>query len=235
MRANIKKQMRWFLLKLIDIRDDLNRTPDHVADIEFKYEDITRQQELIFGAMERPAFQKKVKEMLKRIKDDNEFLDSFNKFNKKLLLWKIQRNGNVKIKGFQRGLLTAYLKDKIIKDEKVFGLTTNPQHQNVLTVYGENTGKKIESQEQSRAFCYFLNNPNRTIHYLEIFQEFTRGTLHDGNYWHNKCPTDDNKIDFVQTTVYNLKRKLIEIGKKYDIDIDKHLETISKKGYRYNL
>jgi hypothetical protein len=235
MNVSIKKQMRWFVLKLIDIRDDLNRTPDHVADIEFRYEDITTRQESIFGIMGRPAFQRKVKEMLVRIKKDGEFLSSFNNFNAKLLNLKVLANGNIKIIGYQKELLTTYFKKRILKGEKTFGLATNPDGQSVLTIYGENTGKRIESQEQYRAFCYFLNNPNRIIPYLEIFEEFKRGALHDGDYWHNKCPTDGKKEEFVQTTVYNLKRKLIEIGKKYDVDIDKHLETISKKGYKYNI
>src|ERR1035437_4042533 len=154
MRKDIKKEMRWFVLKLIDIRDDLNRTPDHIADIEFKYEDILGQ-ESIFGITRRPEAQRKVKEMLKRIKDDNEFLDSFHNFDARHLRWEFLRNGNIKIKGFQKGLLTAYLKEKIIKGEEVLGLTTNAQHQNVLTVYGENTGQRIVSGEQFLAFCYF--------------------------------------------------------------------------------
>lgn len=226
--------MRWFVLKLIDIRNDLNRTPDHIADIEFDWRDIIRQR-AIFEIRERVPAQNKIKEMLYRIKNDGEFLDRFNHFDENRLSCNILPNGNVNIKGYQTGLLTAYLKENILKGEKVFGLTVNIKRQSVLTVYGENTGKRVESQEQFRSFCYFLNNPNRIIPYLEIFEEFKRGTLHDGQYYTTKCPTDEKKVEFVQTTVHNFKRKLIDIGKKYDIDIDRHLETISKKGYKYNI
>lgn len=237
MNISIKKQMRWFVLKLIDIRNDLNRTPDHVVDIEFKHGDIITAEELIFGTMNELVFQNKVKEMLKRIKDDDEFLDSFNKFDKRRLLWNVQRNGDIKIKGFQKGLLTAYLKEKILKGENTFGLTTNAQHQNVLTVYGENSGKRIESGEQIRVFDYFRANSGRIISYLELYEEIKNGLihLHNGEYYTLKYPTTDDKEVFVQMTVSNLKRKLIEISKKYDIDIDKHLETLSKRGYKYNI
>ena len=234
MNKPTKTQMRWFVKHLIDIRQDLERTPDHIADIEFDWRDIVKQR-AIFNIRDRVPAQNKVDEMLNRIKNDGEFLDSFNNFDERRLDWEILQNGNIKIAGFQTGLLTAYLKEKIIKGEKVFGLTVNDKGQQVLDVYGENTGQRIESQEQYRAFCYFLSNPNRIIPYLEIFEEFKRGALHDGDYWHNKCPIDEKKVEFVQETVYNLKRKLIEIGKKYAIDIDKHLETNSKKGYKFNM
>ena len=233
MNIPTKKEMRWFVLKLIDIRNDLDRTPDHVADIEFDWRDIIRQR-AIFEIRERVPAQNKVEEMLYRIKNDGEFLDSFNNFNEKRLEWKILRNGNIKIMGYQIGLLTAYLKEKIIKGEKVFGLTTNTKGQQVLVVYGENTGKRIESREQFMAFCWFLSNPGRVISYLELLEEFKKGMPHDGEYYTIKYPTPEQKIEFVQTTVYNLKRKLMEIGEKYGIDVEKHLETISKKGYKYN-
>ncbi len=226
--------MRWFVSELINIRKDLKRTPDYVADIEFNWKDIKKAKS-IFNIEDKLHAQNKIQEMLFKIKNDGEFLDSFNHFDERRLDWEVLENDNIKITGYQTGLLTRYFKERILKDEKVFGLTTNLQRQNVLTVYGENTGKRIESQEQFRAFCYFLNNPNRIITYLEIFEEFKRGALHDGDYWHNKCPTDDLKEKFVQENVYNLKRKLIEVSKKYDLDIDKHLETISKKGYKYNI
>ncbi len=234
MNIPTKTEMRWFVLKLIDIRNDLKRTPDHIVDIEFDCKEVAKQK-VIFDITDRVSAQNKVEEMLYRIKNDGEFLDSFNNFDEKRLKWEILRNGNIKIIGYQIGLLTKYLKDKITKGEEVFGLTVNALHQNVLTVYGENTGKRIESEQQIKAFCHFLNNPNRIIPYLEIFGEFTRGAFHSGDYWHNKCPTDEKKVEFVQETVYNFKRILIGIGKKYDIDIEKHLETIPKKGYRYNV
>ena len=80
MRKDIKKEMRWFVLKLIDIRNDLDRTPDHVADIEFDCGDIISR-ESIFGITSRPEAQRKIKEMLDRIKNDGEFLNSFYNFN----------------------------------------------------------------------------------------------------------------------------------------------------------
>jgi hypothetical protein len=230
MRKDIKKEMRWFVLKLIDIRNDLNRTPDHIADIEFEYEDIVRQ-ESIFGTMNRVNAQRKIKEMLARIKNDGEFLTSFNNFDEKRLNTKVLPNGNIKIIGYQIKLLTTYLKENIIKGEKVFGLTTNAQHQNVLTVYGENTGQRLMSGEQFLIFCRFLSNSGRLISYLELMTEIKKSMPHDGEYYTVKYPTPEQKIEFIQTTVYNLKRKLIEVGRKYDIDINKVLETVPRKGY----
>jgi len=232
MRKDIKKEMRWFVLKLIDIRNNLNRTPDHVADIEFYYQDIISQ-ESIFGITSKPIAQKKVKEMLDRIKNDGEFLNSFYNFNEKRLQYKVLSNGNVKIIGYQTKLLTAYLKENILRGERIFDLTSNSKGQSVLTIYGEETEEKIESREQINAFYLFRKNPSKTIHYPELFEEFKKGMLHDGEYYAIRYPTINDKVKFVQDTVYNLKRKLLKTSKKYDIDINKVLKTIPKKGYEY--
>lgn len=240
MNLPTQKEMLWFVSELVDIRNDLKRTPNHIADIEFDCKKILKKKSIqrsIFGLTTKEEARTKVQEMLVLIKSDGEFLDSLNNFNGNRLQWEFTQTNDalLKIKGYQTKLLIAYRKERILKGEKVFGLTTNAKGQQVLLVCGVNTGKRIESQEQFRAFCYFLNNPGRIIPYLEIFEEFKRGALHDSNFWNTKYPTVDKKELFVQSTVYNLKRKLIEIGIKYDIDIDKVLETYSKKGFQYNV
>lgn len=231
MNLPTKKEMRWFVMKLIDIRDSL---PNHVADIEFNCNDIIKQK-FIFNITTTIGAKTKIEEMLYLIKNDGIFLDSLNNFQESRLSWNFFSDKDIRIVGYQMKLLTEYLKENILKGEKVFSLTVNTKGQQVIEVYGDNTGKRIESQEQFRAFCYFLNNPNRIIPYPEIFEELKRGTLHDSDYYTIKYPTDEKKEEFVQSTVYNLKRKLIKTSEKYGIDIDKVLETISKKGYRYHI
>lgn len=119
MNKPTKTQMQWFVTRLIEIRKDLNLTPDHIADIKFDWREIMRQRG-IFNIRSNQAAKNKVDEMLSRIKGDGEFLDSFHHFNKKRLSWDVRGNS---IKGFQTGLLTAYL-DKI-NDIKQIGTPTD--------------------------------------------------------------------------------------------------------------
>ncbi len=235
MNIPTKREMRWFVQRLIDIRDDVGITPDHITNINFDYKEIEKQKG-IFNINDKEVAKNKTEEMLYRIKNDGEFLDKFNHFDEKRLSWElpIASRDSIIIKGYQRGLLSFYLKENILKGEKVFGFTVNDKGQQVILVYGDNTEQRIESQEQFRAFCYFLSHQGKTIKYLELFEEFKRGTTHDGAYYNTKYPTSDDRKNFVQTTVYNLKRKLIELSKRYDIDIDKILQTFSKEGYIYN-
>lgn len=232
MNAPTKKEMRWFVSKLIDIREDTTVTPNHIANVIFSYEEILKQKEKIFTTEvdTEDVVKKKITDMLSLIKEDNEFLSKFNNFNKKLLSWKPSTH-DIKIIGYQTGLLKSYLKERVLKGEKVFGLTSNKKGQNVIAVYGDSTGKVIESGEQFLVFCYFLKYPNRLITHQELIGEFKRSLPHDAQHYLLKYPDDQSKEDHIKTVVENLKRKLIEIGKKYDIDIDKVLETISKKGY----
>ena len=231
MNLPTQKEIRWFVTELINIRLDTERTPNYIADIEFDFREILDHKFLFTTISNRADAQSKIKEMLYSIKDDGEFLNNFNNFDNDLLNWKTAGNGNIIIKGFQTGLLTAYLKERILKGEKVFSLTINTKKQQVIAVYGENTGKRIESGEQYLAFCFFKKCPNRLITYRELVDEFKRSLPHEADYYFLKCPDDQSKEDHVKTVVENLKRKLIEAGERYSIDIDKVLETVSKRGY----
>jgi hypothetical protein len=232
MNKPIKREMRWFVSKLIDMREDTNITPTHIADINFDYEEIIKQKP-IFSITNRAGAKSKIIEMLTLIKGDAEFLNKLNNRDKKLLKWKSLAD-SIKIKGYQIGLLKAYLIWNILKGEKIFGLALNNKKKQVITVYGENTGKRIETGPQYIAFCYFLKHPNKPISYLELFGEFKRSLPHEGEYYNIEYPINKDKEKFVQDTVYNLRRKLVEAGGNL-VDVDKVLETIPKKGYRYNM
>lgn len=233
MNKPTKQQMGWFVTKLIDIREDTKRTPNHIADIEFDCKEIAKQKS-IFPTTDEATPKEKIISMLDLIKNDNVFLAGFHNFNGDLLSWTPSDDGIFQIKGYQTKLLKAYRQENIFDGERVFGLTKNDEGQQVISLYGESTDQPVESEDQYRAFCYLLSNPGRIVTYLELFDEITKSRLHSPNYYPELYTNDTQKKMLVKTTVYNLKRKLYAIGKKYDIDIDSVLETMSKKGYRYH-
>src|ERR1035437_7745341 len=98
MNKPTKKEMRWFVLKLIDIRKDVTRTPDHIVDIDFTKKDIKKMKS-VFKISDQLAVKTKVKEMLARIKGDGEFMDRFNHFDSARLSWKDLPADEIKIKG----------------------------------------------------------------------------------------------------------------------------------------
>ena len=117
MNIPTKKEMTWFVQRLIDIRNDTERTPTHIADIEFDYKEIIRQKS-IFGNKTKMLAQVKIDEMLYLIKGDNIFLDGLNHFNPSNLSWCVLQNGNISIKGFQMEVLKAYMLEKILGVKK---------------------------------------------------------------------------------------------------------------------
>lgn len=106
------QQMTWFVQRLIDIRNDIERTPNHIADIEFDYKEIIGQKK-VFGIKTKILAQTKIDEMLYLIKGDNIFLDSLNHFDKNNLLWERLPSGSVLIKGYQMEVLEGYMLRKI--------------------------------------------------------------------------------------------------------------------------
>jgi hypothetical protein len=112
MNKPTKKEMTWFVTKLIKIRGNTDLTPNHIADIEFDYKDILKQKSIFKKITTKAGAQNKIEEMLYLIKGDYVFLKSLDDFDEKHLLMKTLQNGNISIKGYQMEVLTAYL-DKI--------------------------------------------------------------------------------------------------------------------------
>lgn len=109
--------MNWFISDLINIREDLERTPNFTADIHYDYRDIIKQKS-IFKITTKLGAINKIDEMLSYIKSDAIFLGSFN-ISEKYLSYSVMPNGVTVIKGYQIEILNGYL-DKIngIKKQK---------------------------------------------------------------------------------------------------------------------
>lgn len=111
MNIPTKKGMLWFVSKLIEIREDTKRTPNHIADIVFDFKDILKEKS-IFHISNKAQAQNKVIEMLALIKNDGVFLDSLNHFDGNRLSYEDLPKGKLLIKGYQIEVLNGYL-DKI--------------------------------------------------------------------------------------------------------------------------
>lgn len=233
MNIPTKKEMRWFVSRLIDIREDTDITPNHVADIVFDLNEIIGQKS-IFKITEEFNPKDKVTSMLNLIKDDNEFLASFHNFKKDNLNFEDSNNDFIVIKGYQTKLLKSYRKENIFADEKLFTLTVNTEGKTIISIYGENTNVPLESEDQRRFFYYLLKHPKKFLSYRSLFKEITKGRTHNFDYYSNLYPTTSQQNTFVSDTRYNLKRKLEPLCQKYDIDIDKVIEIKHKEGFTYN-
>ncbi len=108
MNVPTKKAMLWFVSKLIEIREDTKRTPNHIADIVFDCNDIVKEKST-FNISDKAQAQNKSIEMLALIKNDGVFLDSLNHFDGNRLSYEVLLEGNLLIKGYQIEVLSGYL------------------------------------------------------------------------------------------------------------------------------
>jgi hypothetical protein len=115
-----KEEMRWFLVKLAEIREDKERTPTFVDDVIFDTKDFDKiiiKKPVIYKINSRIRARVKVIEMLCSIKKDFKFLND-NKIDESKLLYKELSNNRLEIIGYQTEILDRYLLQVLKTDRK---------------------------------------------------------------------------------------------------------------------
>lgn len=133
-----KKQMGEFILRLIDIREDLERTPRFDSDILLTPTDIKNiilKKNGIFGITNQIGAKSKVIEMLNSIKNDWKFTTS-NKIEKGVMFIDEKTNGEIGIIGYQTEILDLYSSQVLgVKRKKKIVKTTEVEFNNDLLSY----------------------------------------------------------------------------------------------------
>lgn len=211
-----KRELNWFISDLIKIRDDLGRTPNFTANIQYDYKDIIKQKS-IFGITTKPGAISKIEEMLSYIKSDIVFLGSLN-VDEKYLLFSVMPNGMTIIKGYQMEILTGYL-DKINGRSK---------KKIILKI---NTEKKIITREsENKIFEYSFrkaNGKNKRFEYVvKIVQNPKIGAKELNNKSYQTTSSEigeinniiKDKLKLVEDLIINDGNSGYEINNKYGID-----------------
>jgi len=156
MNRATNNEMTWFIKRLIDIRNDVNRTPNHIADIKFDYREIISQK-IIFGKMDKSLAQRKVCDMLALVKNDYTFLNSLDHFDERRLVYEIlSTDGDILIKGYQMEVLEGYMK-KIKGEKKVDSKSTESR----IIIRKDNGDFYINEANGER----FLNLKKNSLYY----------------------------------------------------------------------
>lgn len=116
MNTPTKREMQWFVKRLIDIRKDLERTPRHTSDIIFDPREIVNERE-IFNIRTVPQAETKAVEMLYSIQNDRVFLSGIN-IHGDYLKHNVQANSRIKIIGYQTEILDKYLNSNRLKSNQ---------------------------------------------------------------------------------------------------------------------
>ena len=222
MNLPTKKEMKWFVSRLIKIRTNTTLTPDHVQDVEFKYQDVIDTQ--LFNIAEKSDAQDKIISMLSRIKLDGIFLDGFNHFNGDRLSWARLRNGNIKIIGYQTELLQAYLVKyklhvklslKEVLDHYNEGDILEPKWKNLTLVKDAGKGYLQDSRQDIRILLGKTNTrPFRLVATLFDPKPGTFKTI-DGVFEAIRIPRDDrDPVLQDQITRSDRQRHKIELAMK---------------------
>lgn len=210
-------ELNWFLSDLIKIRNDLKRTPNYTADIEYNYRDILKQKS-IFGINNKAGAINKILEMLSYIKSDKVFLGSLNVYEKDLSFG-VTKDDIILITGYQMEILTGYL-DKINgKNKKKIILKIN-------------TDKKIITRESdNKIFEYSFRKAkgkNKRFEYVvKIAQNPKIGAkdLNSKSYQTTSSEikeindTAKEKLKLIEDLIINHGNSGYEISNNYGIDL----------------
>lgn len=212
-----KKELNWFIPDLIKIRDDLKRTPNYTADIEYNYKDILKQKS-IFGINNKAGAINKILEMLSYIKSDKVFLGGLN-VDEKYLSFGVIKDDIILITGYQREILIEYL-DKINGRNK---------KKIILKI---NTDKKIITRDcENKVFEYSFRkakSKNKRFEYvIKIVQNSKIGAkeLNSKSYQTTSSEIREinnalkDKLKLVENLIVNHENSGYEINNKYGITI----------------
>lgn len=224
MRDATRRQMTWFILKLLNLRMKID---GFSSPIQFTTNLIKSP---LFN-LEQCSQRDHVLNMLREIKEDEDFLVKVKRDGKELT-WE-EADGFIIIKKFGTEFLLSYFKERLHNEKSIFGFSTNTRRAQILTIFGEKTNITI-SGNQYLVLAHLLRNFSRKVapfsSHHELYAELKKNKSHGADYWASR---EEYSLQIVDDTINNLRRTLKDAAKGFLHKETKFIEN--KRGGNYKL